>query len=61
MNKNSSLIDNSNEMEGIEETECHTSLYNNNKQHTSFYSMETVLDLFEVYLELRSSQHTESL
>ena len=54
--KNNSIIDNSIQMEGIEET-SELSFVNETPKQPSFHSMETLLDLFEVYLELRSCLH----
>jgi hypothetical protein len=50
---NVSLVENSIEMDGVEET---TNLSNNSSfpNLTEFYSIETFLILFEIYLELRS-------
>jgi len=50
---NVSLVENSIEMDGVEET---TNLSNNSSfpNLAEFYSIETFLILFEIYLELRS-------
>ena len=54
---NVSLVENSIEMDGIEET-THLSNTLNFPNHTEFYSMETFLFLFDIYLELRNNLYS---